>query len=159
MNPGSMDESRSSGGRAHPSQRARKRRVAAKQQARDAHVLVADCDPGVPQRVADVVRVMGYAVTARTSLDDALREAAVGSYAALVASVPVLDDEHLRALHLLRRTLPKAPLVVVTSDDSLETRRRALELRAFFHAVRPLDRSELRGALAAAVTRSRPARA
>jgi DNA-binding NtrC family response regulator len=158
MNPGGTKQAVGGGSASHPSRQARQRRLAARKVAREARVLVAECDPGARAAIGDSIRLMGYPVTTCATLEDALRESSVGGFEVLVAAVPKLDEERVRLLNLMCRVLPRSPLIVVTTDESLASRRRALELRAFYHAVRPLDRVELRAALAGAAERSRAIR-
>lgn len=47
-------------------------------------------------------------------------------------------------LRLVRRALPRVPLVVAAHGDSLDARRQAHEFRPIFFAVHPISRSELR---------------
>ncbi len=139
---------------AHPSQRARRRRVAAEKLARSAHVLVCECDARARPPIGDVVRGVGFEVTAHHSLADALREVATGTFDAIVASVPNADEERQRLLTLLKRTAPTTPLVIVTSDGSLEMRKRCQMARPYYFAVRPIDPAELRTVLTGAMQRA-----
>ncbi|HEY7727838.1 MAG TPA: response regulator [Candidatus Eisenbacteria bacterium] len=54
-------------------------------------------------------------------------------------------------LQLLRRSLPRTPLVIVASEGSLETQRSIQELRPVYYTVAPVDRAELIGAVRAAM--------
>ena len=135
----------------HPSQQARRRRVAARKQARAAHILVGELDAGARPALGDVVRAMGYEVIAHHSLADTLREATTGSFDVIVTSLPTLTEEKLRLLQVLRRATPQVPLVIVTSDGSLEMRRRCQSARPYYFTVRPLDETELRTVLVGAV--------
>jgi len=62
-------------------------------------------------------------------------------------------EQDLGVLHLLRRMAPEVPLVLVASEASLGTQKQVQELRPIYYAVRPVDASELREALEAAVVR------
>ena len=147
------DSKGGSGKRENPSQRARRRRVAAAQLARSTRVLVCECDLAAPRPVGDEVRDLGYEVVALHSLADSLREATVTPFDAIVASVPTLTDEKLSLLQLLRRATPQVPLVIVSSDDTLTMRSRCQPMRPHYFAVRPLAADELRDALRSALAR------
>ncbi len=54
-------------------------------------------------------------------------------------------------LQLVRRGLPKTPLVIVASEGSLEIQRVIQEFRPTYYAVAPFDRGELRDAVRAAM--------
>ncbi len=151
---GSRKSNGPSSKRAHPSERARRRRLAAEKLARSARVLVCECEPKARPAVGDVVRGLGFEVTAHHSLADALREATTETFDAIVASVPGADEERMKLLGLLKRTAPKTPLVIVTSDGSLEMRKRCQSARPYYFAVRPIDPAELRTVLTGAVARA-----
>jgi DNA-binding response OmpR family regulator len=142
--------------RAHPSQRARRRRVAADKLVRDARILVCETDLVSRPAVADLIRDLGYEVVAIHTLADALREAAVGAFDVIVASLESLDDQKLSLLQLLRRATAAVPLVIVTADGSLEMRKRCQGARPFYVALRPIADTELRMALTTALARSAP---
>ena len=140
----------SAGSSAHASQRARRRRVAAEQRVKSSRILVCECDTAARPATGDVVRDLGYEVVATHTLADALRELAESRFDVVVVSLPTLDDERTSMLQLLRRTEPRIPVVMVTSDGSLSMRARAQESRPYYFAVRPVTVDELRTALAGA---------
>ncbi len=137
----------------HPSAQARRRRVAARRRTLSARILVSECDAGARPAIGDVIRAMGCEVIAHHSLADTLREATMGAFDVIVTSLPALTDERLRLLQVLRRATPAVPLVIVTSDGSLEMRRQCQSVRPYYFAVRPLDDAELRTALGGAIER------
>ena len=143
--------------RQDPSQRARRGRLAARRAARASRVLVCDCDPTSKRPMSDDVMELGYEVVAHHTLADGLREATVTPFDVVLVSVPRLPDAKQKLLQLLRRATPHIPLVVVTSDDSLEMRVSCQAVQPFYYAVRPVPIAELREALNGALARS-PAR-
>ena len=142
-----------SGRPSHPSQRARRRRVAGERLVREARILACECDPAAERPVGDDVRQFGFEVVAHHNLADAVREATTSRFDVLVASMPTLDPERLKLMQLLRRAIPSLPVVLVTSDGSIEMRTRCLALRPYYVAVRPLTSEELLTALKGALAR------
>jgi DNA-binding NtrC family response regulator len=65
-------------------------------------------------------------------------------------------DGELGMLNLLRYVAPEVPLVVVTGDLSLEARSRLQALRPLHFAVPPLEPTELRDVVRAALDRPTP---
>jgi DNA-binding response OmpR family regulator len=61
--------------------------------------------------------------------------------------------EDLGVLRLLRRAAPDVPLVLLASEDSLDTRKVTQSLRPIYYAVSPLDGAELREVMRTAVSR------
>lgn len=56
--------------------------------------------------------------------------------------------QDLGVLHLVRRALPRVPLIVIATNDSLELRSRVQALKPTYFAVRPLEPEEIAEALA-----------
>jgi DNA-binding NtrC family response regulator len=136
---------------AHPSARARRRRLAAEQRAHSARLLVCDCCGERDAPLVASVRGMGYDPVACTSLADLLREAAREPFDALLVSLPAVEAGHERLLQLLRRSQPSTPVVVVCADASLEARARIQAVRPYFVAVPPLRDRELCAILSGAL--------
>jgi DNA-binding NarL/FixJ family response regulator len=78
----------------------------------------------------------------------ALLEAMVQrSPAAVVFELRGECPQDLGVLHLVRRALPRVPLIVVADSDSLDLRRRIQALQPTYFAVRPLEADEVAEAL------------
>lgn len=135
----------------HASDRARRRRLAAEQRAQSARILVCECreDGTSPLRAA--VRALGYDALPCSSLADALREATRTPFDVVIAVLPQVSAEQASLLHLLRRSLASAPLVVVSDDGSLEARTRCQPARPYYFAVPPISEPELRAILSGAI--------
>jgi DNA-binding NtrC family response regulator len=63
--------------------------------------------------------------------------------------------EDLGVLQLVRRVSPDVPLVLIADQGSLDAQRFAQRVRPIYYAVSPVDPSELRDALSAALARLR----
>lgn len=122
---------------------------------RTARLLACECDAAARPAVGDLLRTLGYEVTAHHTLEDTLREATTSDFDVIVASVPTADEASAKLLGLLRRARSGTPLVIVTSDGSLAMRRTCLGASPYFYAVRPVDADELRDVIAGALTRGR----
>jgi len=61
--------------------------------------------------------------------------------------------QDLGVLHLLRRVAPDLPLVLLATEGSLEVQRMVQNLRPIYYAVTPVEPSELRDAVRAALAR------
>jgi hypothetical protein len=61
--------------------------------------------------------------------------------------------QDLGVLHLLRRVAPDLPLVLLATEGSLEVQRLVQNLRPIYYAVTPVEPSELRDAVHAALAR------
>jgi DNA-binding NarL/FixJ family response regulator len=65
--------------------------------------------------------------------------------------------QDLRVLELVRRAAPRVPLVLLATEDSLDTRRVTQSLRPIYYAVCPVDEDELREVVRTAIERRRRA--
>jgi DNA-binding NtrC family response regulator len=65
------------------------------------------------------------------------------------------SETDLGVLQLVRRVSPDVPLVLLADEGSLEAQRFAQRVRPIYYAVSPVDPSELREALRAALARLR----
>lgn len=65
------------------------------------------------------------------------------------------SDGDLAVLHLLRRILPDAPLILLVDECSLATRREMQILRPMYYAVSPVEGAELREAVRSAILHRR----
>ena len=75
--------------------------------------------------------------------------------AAVVFELRGERPQDLGALHLVRRALPRVPLIVVADGDSLELRRRVQVLQPTYYALRPLEPAEVVEALVDVLTHAR----
>ena len=66
------------------------------------------------------------------------------------------SESDLAVLHLLRRILPDAPLILLVDECSLATRREMQILRPMYYAVSPVEAAELREAVRSAILHRRP---
>jgi DNA-binding response OmpR family regulator len=72
---------------------------------------------------------------------------------ALIYALPADCREDLGVLRLMRRAAPNVPLVLLATEDSLETRRTTQALRPIYYAVCPIDGAELCQVMRNAVAR------
>jgi len=69
----------------------------------------------------------------------------------LVFALAAQCQRDLALLFLLRRVAPAVPLILVAATASLETQKMIQDLRPTYYVVRPVDRTELHEAIAAAI--------
>ncbi len=101
--------------------------------------------------VCRVLREEGYEVVACPGHEALLERAINDPPDVLIYSLTPRCPLDRGALQLVRRSLPKTPLIVVSSEGSLEEQRILLAFRPTYYAVAPLDEGELRDALHAAL--------
>lgn len=122
---------------------------------RHPRVLVCDPEPtGLERMLAAAVAE----VVACASLEDALRAAAGQRFD--VAFLGMHEHSHATVglLQLLRRAMPRTPIVLMLADASADARRATLDVRPFYVAVTPVEPDEMDAVFHDAVAASRRTR-
>lgn len=82
-------------------------------------------------------------VTGCRSLEDALHAATSRRFDVVFVGLREHDAATLGLLQLLRRTMPRTPIVFMLDEAATEVRRATLEMRPFYVAVSPVSPDEL----------------
>lgn len=122
--------------------------------AENPRVLLCDPEPtGLERMLAAAVAE----VVACASLEDALRAAASQRFDVAFLGM----HEHSRAtvglLQLLRRAMPRTPIVLLLADASADAHRATLDVRPFYVAVAPVAPDEMDAVFHDAIAASRRA--
>ncbi len=126
---------------ANASERARRRRVAAKLAGLGARILVCERSPRGPMYT--LIKRLRFAVSACSSLEQAVHET---TRASVDLAVIVTEQDHegcLGLLQLLRRAMPRVPFVLVLDDPTPAARLATLAVRPFYVAVPPVGAEEM----------------
>lgn len=113
--------------------------------------LVCTCGGNDDTAVCRTLREEGYEVVACPDRDTTLAHAINDPPDVILYSITPRCPLDRGVLQLLRRSLPRTPLVIVASEGSLETQRLIQEYRPVYYAVAPVDRVELVEAVKAAM--------
>ena len=113
--------------------------------------LVCTCEGDNDAAICRTLREEGYEVVACPDRDTTLSHAINDPPDVIVYSITPRRPLDRGVLELLRRSLPRTPLVIVASEGSLETRRLIQEYRPVYYIVAPVDRAELVEAVKAAM--------
>ncbi len=135
------------------SDRARRRRVAARRVGKDARVLLCERDAHGPMR--HVLQQLHYTLVVCHGLEEALRETARRSVDVVVAALEQGHEDRAGLLQLLRRALPRTPMVLVLDDPTPAARLATLTVRPFYVAVPPVGADEMAAVLRDAMTATR----
>ena len=118
-------------------------------------VLVFDAFLSPGRDALDALERCGFVVILCHEVRGLLEEMVQRPPAAVVFGLRPERSEDLGMLHLVRRVLPRVPLILLAGCESLEVQRLVQDLRPTYYAVGPLDPDELCEAVSAAVARSR----
>ena len=72
---------------------------------------------------------------------------------AVIHELKIGDPDELRVLELLRRAAPEAALILVATEESLDTQKLVQKLRPMYYMVGPVEGPELREVVDAALAR------
>jgi hypothetical protein len=126
---------------ANASDRARRRRMAAKLRGGGAHILV--CERAARGPVCTLIKRLRYGITTCPSLEQALN-ATTSTPVDLAVIVTEQDlDADVGLLQLLRRALPRTPFVLVLDNPTPAARLATLTVRPFYVAVPPIGAEEM----------------
>ena len=113
--------------------------------------LVCACGDASETVLCGTLREEGYEVVACPDRDTMLAHAFNDPPDVILYMLTPRCPIDRGVLQLLRRGLPRTPLVIVASEGSLETQRLLQEFRPVYYAVAPLERAELVEAVGAAM--------
>lgn len=129
--------------------------------ARMAHILVIDDEPGIAWTFREFLRDDGHSVAIASSAEDGLQQAGQVKPDAIFLDVRLPGQSGLEALHKLRKKSGQAPVIVMTAFGNLETAVGAVEQGAFDYLPKPFDWEQaailLNRALASRTTAIEPA--
>ncbi len=96
-------------------------------------------------------------VVACASLEDALRAAASQRFDVAFLGMHEHSRTTVGLLQLLRRAMPRTPIVLMLADASADAHRATLDVRPFYVAVPPVSPDEMDAVFSSAVAASRRA--
>jgi two-component system OmpR family response regulator len=116
-------------------------------------ILLVEDEPKMAAAIAKGLRREGYAVDTAATGDDALLQARVYDYDAIVLDVMLPGRSGFEVCDTLRREQRWAPVVMLTARDQLEDRVRGLDVGADDYLVKPFSLVELLARLRALLRR------
>ena len=113
--------------------------------------LVCACEGDFESVVCRTLREEGYEVVACPDRETVLTHAFDNPPDVILYTLAPRSPVDRGVLQLLRRALPRTPLVIIATEGSLETQRLMQEFRPVYYAVAPIERAELVEAVTAAI--------
>jgi DNA-binding response OmpR family regulator len=113
--------------------------------------LVCACDGEFESVVCRTLREEGYEVVACPDRETVLTLAFDDPPDVILYTLAPRSPVDRGVLQLLRRALPRTPLILIAAEGSLEVQRVVQEFRPVYYAVAPLERAELVDAVSAAI--------
>jgi DNA-binding response OmpR family regulator len=118
-------------------------------------VLLVEDEPPAAQMLSKGLREQAYAVDVARSGEDALYQAAITDYDAVVLDVMLPGLDGFDVCRRLRRTGSNVPVLMLTARDAVESRISGLDSGADDYLVKPFDFGELLARLRALIRRGR----
>jgi DNA-binding response OmpR family regulator len=112
---------------------------------------VCACNGEHDATVIQTLREEGYEVVACPNREATLSHAINDPPDVILYSITPHCPIDRGVLQILRRSLPRTPLVILATEGSLETQRLIQEFRPVYYAVAPVERTELTEAVRAAM--------
>jgi two-component system OmpR family response regulator len=121
-------------------------------------LLIAEDDAKLARALARGLRAEGYAVDVAPSGDEALQQARVYDYDAVVLDVMLPGPDGMTVCRTLREEGRWSPVLMLTARDGVGDRIRGLDVGADDYLVKPFDFGELVARLRALLRRGAPER-
>jgi DNA-binding NtrC family response regulator len=118
-------------------------------------ILVFDRIGGLDRRALALLEEQGLDVVSCRSGQVLVEEIVQRAPRAVLFGLRPDSTEDLGVLQLVRRAAPDVPLILLAAEGSLHTQRLVQDLRPIYYAVCPVEPTELRDAVHAALSRLR----
>ena len=118
-------------------------------------VLLVEDEPRAAQMLSKGLREQAYAVDVARSGEDALYQAAITDYDAVVLDVMLPGADGFEVCRQLRRGGSNVPVLMLTARDAVESRISGLDSGADDYVIKPYDFGELLARLRALIRRGR----
>ncbi|MEM8984676.1 MAG: sigma-54 dependent transcriptional regulator [Pseudomonadota bacterium] len=118
---------------------------------RSTRALVIDDEPDICELLSMTLEAMQIETTSATTLADARKALANQSFDVCLTDMRLPDGDGLELLEWIRQNKPALPVAMITAHGSVETAVHALKLGAFDFLAKPIDVTNLRQIVAAAV--------
>ena len=118
-------------------------------------VLLVEDEPRAAQMLSKGLREQGYAVDIARNGEDALYQAAVTDYDAIMLDVMLPGVDGFEVCRQLRRSGSTVPVLMLTARDAVDARISGLDSGADDYLIKPFDFGELLARLRAVIRRGR----
>ena len=118
-------------------------------------VLLVEDQPRAAQMLAKGLREQAYAVDVARDGEDALYQAAITDYDAVVLDVMLPGIDGFEVCRRLRQAGSHVPVLMLTARDAVESRISGLDCGADDYLIKPFDLGELLARLRAVIRRGR----
>ena len=118
-------------------------------------ILLVEDEPQAAQMLAKGLREQGYPVDLARDGCDALYQASLTDYDAIVLDVMMPGLDGVEVCRAIRRSGSHVPILMLTARDAVESRISGLDSGADDYVIKPFDFGELLARLRAAIRRGR----
>ena len=117
------------------------------------HVVILECGCGRPEALRAALPEAGFEVVSCATPESMLETSLQRAPDLILYQLGFGPRVDAGVLRLLRRAYPNAPLVVISPEPSLEAQRRVQEFRPISFLVQPVETTELRDVVGAALAK------
>jgi len=101
--------------------------------------------------VVKLVQEQGYDFNQVQKQSDLVTQILNRDVVLAIIDVDMEEIDWLKTIGVVRKNRPSLPLIILSTDNSLETGRKIREKRIFYHLLKPIDRAEMLHAIKSAV--------
>lgn len=106
-------------------------------------VLIVTPESSIRQQILSRVSAKGYQAVAAERGYDALLTVVEQNVGLVIIDLSIEESAGVKTVEILRKIRPRLPLVVLSSDRSLEAGRQVLQHGVFYYLLKPFDIEEL----------------
>ena len=106
-------------------------------------VLIAASEPPTRKEVLDRLSLHDYRAIAVERGSDALLAVAEENIGLVILDISIQEPSGAKTVEIIRKMRPRLPVIVLSSDHSVEAGRQILQHGVFYYLLRPLDLEEL----------------
>ena len=117
-------------------------------------LLIVEDDADIAASLSSLL-AQEYAVTVRSNRDTAYAACSDNGYAAILLDITLPDGSGIELCRTIRKTWPERRIIMVTAEESIDTKVLCLDIGADDYLTKPYNHDELRARLRA-VLRPRP---
>ena len=110
----------------------------------DRTVLIANGDQATIESLSQILIRDGYKVETARLASEVIQRVQNADIGVLVMDVDLLGMESHEIIPIIKKIDPAIPIVVMSSNSSLELARRVRKEGIFYYAVKPLDPEEIK---------------
>ena len=117
-------------------------------------VVIATNDPDVKKQISSLLTQYAFSIVIEKSTIKSILKILEQEIDFIILDFDTLPNSSIDLISIVRKMRPRIPIVVLSSDNSLETVRAFTEVGVFYYAIKPIQIIEIEKVLEALMRRN-----